>query len=63
LQRDYSAAADTKTRVKISSELRLLEGAIAGLLKSVRTEVPAPESLRTIKARRAANTRWCRDAG
>jgi len=44
----------TKTRVKVSGELRLLEGTIARLLKMVSTDVPAPESLRTVKARRAA---------
>jgi len=63
LSRDYEAADDAKTRVKLSSEIRLLDGLLARLLKQVRTEAPQPESLRTIKARRAAAVRWSRDAG
>ena len=63
LQRDYAAAAEAKTRVKISAELRLLEASVARLLKQITTDLPEPESLRTIKARQAARARWDRDAG
>ena len=58
LQRDYSAAEDAKTRVKISAELRRIEAAVARLLKQVHTETPAPESQRTIQARAAVMRRW-----
>jgi hypothetical protein len=54
----YSAAEDVKSRVKLSAELRLLEGSLARLLKMVRTDVPEPESQVTIQARRAAMRRW-----
>jgi hypothetical protein len=64
LQKQYKlAAGEPKLRVKISAEMRLLEAAVARLLRQVDTEAPQPESFRTIKARRAANLRWARDAG
>jgi len=63
LSRDYAAADDAKLRMKLSGEIRLLDGLLTRLLKQVRTDVPQPESLRTIKARRAAQVRWERDAG
>lgn len=60
---DYDAAVDSpKIRVKLSSEMRLLEASVARLLKQVRTDIPAAESLTTIKARRAAHARWRTDA-
>jgi hypothetical protein len=62
LQRDYSAAKDPKTRVKISAELRLIETAVARLLKQVHTDTSAPESQRTIQARAAVMRRWHPDA-
>jgi hypothetical protein len=55
LARDYESSTEAKVRVKLSAELRLLEGALARLLRQVQTDVPAPESQTTIKARRAAN--------
>jgi hypothetical protein len=63
LHKDYAAAIEAKTRVKISAELRLLETSVARLLKMVSTDVPAPMSLRSMKAQRAARARWDRDAG
>ena len=49
----------TRTRrVKLSAELRLLEGSLARLLKQVKTDVPAPKSQVTIKARHAEMKRW-----
>jgi hypothetical protein len=58
LQRDYSAAEDAKTHVKIGAELRLIEVAVARLLKQVHTDTPAPESQQTIQARAAVMRRW-----
>lgn len=58
----YTAAEDTKARVKLAAELRLTENALVRLLKSVQTDIPAPESQVTIKARRAAMKRWHPDA-
>jgi hypothetical protein len=57
LQRDYSAAEDAKTRVKISAELRFIEAAVARLLRQVHTDTPAPES-QQIQARAAVMRRW-----
>ena len=62
LAADYAVAECTARRVKISAELRLLEGSLSRLLKQVQTDIPAPESLRTVKARAAARARWDRDA-
>ncbi len=49
---------DRKLVVKLSAEIRQLDTAVGRLLKQIRTDVPQPESLTTIKARRAVNTRW-----
>ena len=57
----YAEATDLKVRLKISSELRLLEQAAARLIKGIKTDIPQPESLRTIKARAAVRRRWDRD--
>jgi hypothetical protein len=63
LAAEYADAEyDTLRRVKLSAELRLLEGSLARLLKQVHTDVPAPESQVTIKARHAAMKRWHPDA-
>lgn len=63
LQRDYASAVKSNERVKLSGEIRLLEAHANRLLKQINTDVPAPESLRTIKARRAAMVRWNKNAG
>ncbi|MFE3002621.1 hypothetical protein ACFXG4_47605 [Nocardia sp. NPDC059246] len=55
----YAAAEDTKVRVKISAELRLLEAEFARLLRQIETE-PAPSSHRSEMARKAARIRWDR---
>lgn len=54
----YEQATDPKVIVKISLELRQLDGAVMKMMRSINTEVPQHDSLTTIKARRAANTRW-----
>ena len=61
LARDYESSTEPKVRVKLSAELRLLENAVARLLREVNTDVPAPESQTTIKARRAVRARWDRE--
>ncbi|MGV0607372.1 hypothetical protein [Mycolicibacterium sp. XJ1904] len=58
----WEEATDPKVVCKLSAEARLLEQSIARLLKSVKTDLPARESNKTMRARRAANTRWDRDA-
>lgn len=56
----YAAAADEpKLRIKLSVEMRLLEQAVARLLKMVSTE-PAPQ--KSQKHVRAARARWDRHA-
>jgi hypothetical protein len=61
LGRDYAVAEDVKSRVKLSAELRLLEGHLSRLLRTVHTDVPQPESQTTLKARHAARVRWDRE--
>lgn len=62
LQRRYDAASDDRAAVRFSAELRLLEQSAARLLKQVRTEPPTPRPPRSVKAARAAHTRWGREA-
>ena len=59
----YAEAVDVKDKIKVSREIRLKEMATTRLLSKVSTAVPAPESLRSIKARNAVNKRWHPDAG
>jgi hypothetical protein len=60
LEARLPVADDDKALVKLSSEIRLIEGHAARLLKSIRIEMPKAktESTRTIKAQAAANARW-----
>jgi hypothetical protein len=58
LQQLYDGAFDPRMKVKLSAELRLTENAIGRLLGQVKTDLPQPESLRTVKARAAARVRW-----
>lgn len=58
LRSSWLAADDDKVRVKISTELRLLEQEIEKLLRRVKTDLPVPKSLRSQKAARAAHSRW-----
>jgi hypothetical protein len=60
LSTDYADAGGAATRVKLSAELRLCDASLARLLKLIKTDVPAAESLTTVKARRAVNVRWDR---
>lgn len=56
----YEEASDTKVSLKISAEVRLLEGLAARLVRLIKTDLASPESLTTVKARRAARARWDR---
>jgi hypothetical protein len=58
----YEAADEVKTRLRISAEVRLLEGLAARLVRCVKTDVGQPESMTSVKARKAAKRRWDRDA-
>lgn len=57
----YAKETDTKVLMKLSAELRLLDKAVAGLLKGIETDVPVKDSLTTVKTRQAANVRWQRE--
>jgi hypothetical protein len=54
----YAGASEPKVKAKLAVEIRLQDAALARLLKQVKTGVPQPESLTTLKARRAVNIRW-----
>ncbi|MBZ4558583.1 hypothetical protein GBO17_14225 [Mycobacterium avium subsp. hominissuis] len=54
----YLASDDDKVKVKLSTEVRLLENSIAKLLKSVSTDLPEPQSKTSRKASAAARSRW-----
>ncbi len=57
----YEASESMATRLKIATELRLTEGAIARLYRSVSTGVAPPMSPTSQKAQRAARSRWNRE--
>lgn len=57
----YEDCETTATKLKLATELRLLEGAISRLYRQVSTELPAPMSLTSLKAQRAVNVRWDRE--
>jgi hypothetical protein len=57
----WREATDPKVQVKLSAEARLLEQSIARLLKLIKIDLPARDSNKTVKARRAANVRWDRE--
>jgi len=61
LAASYEACESTATKLKIATELRLTEQAIARLYRQVNTEVPAPMSVTSLKAQRAARSRWDRE--
>lgn len=58
----YDTETDAKLKVKLSQEIRLLDAAVVRMLATVKTETPPPMSLRSLKAQRAANARWAKDA-
>jgi hypothetical protein len=53
---------DIKGRVKLSTEIRQCDGLVSRLLAKISTDVPAPESRRSQKARAAVRVRWDKDA-
>jgi len=57
----WEESTDSKVQCKLSAEARLLEQSIARLLRLIKTDLPARESNKTVKARRAANARWGRE--
>jgi hypothetical protein len=57
----YEACESTGAKLKVATELRLLEQSIARLYKQVSTDLPAPMSVVGQKAQRAANARWDRE--
>lgn len=62
LQKMYEDADgdDAMAKARLAGEIRLIEAHLARLLKQVRTDLPAPPSRRSEKARRAAYARWDR---
>lgn len=58
LAADYRRAEDAKSRMQLSAELRLTEQAIARMLKQVKTDIPLPMSITSLKAQRASRARW-----
>ena len=48
-------------QVRLATEIRLTEQAIARLLRQISTEVAPPQSVTSLKNQRAANMRWNRE--
>jgi hypothetical protein len=63
LAQRYAEAEQTRLKIALATEVRLTEVAIARLLKLINTEVPVdpPLSATSMKARRAAQSRWDRE--
>jgi hypothetical protein len=61
LRREYEKTEGIHSRVRLSAEVRLLEGSLARLLKMVHTDIPQPVSATTRKAQHAARVRWDRE--
>jgi predicted unusual protein kinase regulating ubiquinone biosynthesis (AarF/ABC1/UbiB family) len=59
----YEQSDDTKLRLKLSAEVRLLEQAAARLVKEIKTDLPPALSYTSTKAKKAADTRWNRASG
>ena len=59
----YDACEDAASvaKVRLATEIRLTEQAIGRLFKQICTEVAPPLSATSLKAQRAANTRWNRE--
>jgi hypothetical protein len=55
---DRCEPGDRKSIVAYSTELRLLDQAVTRLLKLLDLSEPAPQTLTSIKSRRAAHRRW-----
>ncbi len=55
--------ADAKgaAKVRLATEIRLTEQAVTRLFRSISTEVAAPLSATSLKAQRAAHSRWNRE--
>jgi hypothetical protein len=51
---------DAKNLVRLSTEWRLLDAAVARLLKHVETDAPQPMSQRSAKGQQVARARWDR---
>jgi hypothetical protein len=58
LKRIYSKADTVKEKLKISTEIRLLEASISRMLRQLKVDMPTAPSARTRKAQHAANVRW-----
>jgi len=63
LAQRYDEADQVRVKIALATEVRLTEVAIARLLKTISTEVPVdpPLSATSMKARRAAQSRWDRE--
>jgi hypothetical protein len=57
----YHASDQTKERLTLSAEIRLLDTSLARLLRQVSPDVPEPQSRTSQKAAAAAAVRWRRD--
>jgi hypothetical protein len=63
LAQRYAEADQVRVKLALATEVRLTEASVARLLKLIDTEVPedAPLSATSMKARRAAQSRWDRE--
>jgi hypothetical protein len=57
----YAAADNVNVRLKLATEIRLIDHGVARLLGQVQTDLPAPRSVTSQKASRASQSRWNRE--
>jgi hypothetical protein len=55
------AEPQSVAKVRLATEIRLTEQAVARLFKQISTEIAPPLSVTSLKAQRAANSRWNRE--
>lgn len=55
---DECGPDQVRTRIALSTEIRLLEAGVERMLRRIRTDVPAPMSVVSLKAQKASNSRW-----
>lgn len=61
LNRRYKSIEMLSLRLKVASEIRLLDATIPKLLAQLSTEIEQPMSVVSQKASKAANARWTRE--
>ena len=58
LRADYEACTEAKFEGEVVDRAEAVGDGGGQVLKQIKTDMPAPDSKKTVRARRAANARW-----